>query len=417
MKIVHLNTSDFGGAAMAAIRLHLHLLEQGWESDLLTMNKTRNDIPRHHQVDPFAIPGSSRLTFKWRRLLEKSGIVDDRNNQPDNSNLKNRPPGFEIFTLPYSFFSIADHPLVKAADVVHLHWVGFGMIDEQLFFKVCGKPVVWTMHDMHPITGGCHHADDCNSYWDTCRACPQLANPEKAHQYWLYKKVGVEALHSRPFKIVCPSQWLGHALQSSSLWKNTIPQVVPNGNDERIFCLKDKQNARHLLGLPIDKKIILFNAFDIGNPRKGMRFLIDALEQSSLQDVLLLGIGSKASLHSRHAIQLTGYLQDPEKLALYYAAADLFVLPSMAENLPTTIAESLMCGTPCVAFGVGGVPEMLNASNGVCVEKGNTDALKNAIVSALNASWNHVQISASGIEKYGVGQVGQQYVSLYRSLV
>lgn len=417
MNIVHLNTSDFGGAAMAAIRLHLHLLEQGVESDLLTLNKTRNDIPRHHLVDPFSLPGSSRFKFKWRRLLEKSGLAEDRNNQPDNSFLKNRPSGFEIFTLPYSFYSIAEHPIIKAADVVHLHWVGFGMIDEQKFFKACGKPVVWTMHDMHPMTGGCHHADDCREYLDACASCPQLANSHKAHEYWSYKKDGVALLQNRPHKIVCPSQWLADALSHSSLWKNAVPQVLANGNDERVFHRQDKQMARQKLGLPVDKKMLLFNAFDLGNPRKGMHFLLEALEQSDLQDVVLVGIGSKTELQSRHAVHLTGYLREPEKLALYYAAADLFVLPSMAENLPTTIAESLMCGTPCVAFEVGGIPEMLNASNGITVEKGNTVLLKKAIETAFQTSWHHAQIAEAAMLQYGIGQVGKQYVSLYRSLV
>ena len=188
MKVVHLNTSDFGGAAIAAIQLHEALLEQGVESDLLTLNKTRNDVPRHHRVAPFDLGGSptiDMLRYKARRAMEVLGVLEDRRNAPDNKALLDRPPGHEIFTVPYSYFQILDHPLVQAADVIHLHWVSYGMVDQRAFFLACTKRVVWTMHDMNPFTGGCHHADACEGFIDLCYNCPQLKDPD------MHTRIGV----------------------------------------------------------------------------------------------------------------------------------------------------------------------------------------------------------------------------------
>lgn len=417
MRIVHINTSDFGGAAMAAIRLHLYLLEHGVESDLLTLNKSRLDIPRHHQIQPFELRKTGVFFYKIRRLLEKLRLVEDRSNQPKNLNLKGRSNIYEIFTLPFSMFSLARHPLVKSADLVHLHWVSYGTLDEKLFFSECQKPIAWTMHDMHPLTGGCHHADNCEGYKFSCLNCPQLEYPQKANQYWSYKQSGARFFLSRSNAIVCPSEWLALKVKESSLWRKTSPYVIPNGHDSGVFHFRDKQWCREDLGLPLDKKIILFNAFDISNPRKGISVLMEAFNQMNRQDIFLVAIGNQALLKSKNSLLLTGYLTDAARIAMYYSAADIFVLPSMAENLPNTIAESLMCGTPCVASNVGGVGEMLGESNGIKVNELTSSGFRDAIESAVEHNWDNYAISIEANVKYAIDKIGPQYISLYENLI
>lgn len=417
MKVVHLNTSDFGGAAMAAINLHLALLEQGVDSHLLTLNKTRDDIPRHAEVAPFELHGTptlDRLRYKARRLLEVTGLVEDRSNTPTNRNLRQEHAGHEIFTLPYAFFDVLEHPLVQAADVVHLHWVGYGMIDHRRFFSKCTKPIVWTLHDMNPFTAGSHHTDEDMSFRDGPDRSPQLRDPRKAARYWRYKFDAVKALSVDRLSLVAPSRWLATHAESSAMFRGRKCVVIPNGFDTTVFRPLDRAAARASLGWPVDRRILLFNALDVGNPRKGMQFLIPALRALGRSEVQLVCVGGNAhALPADLGVLAIGYLTDPAQLARTYAAADLFVLPSLAENLPNTIAESLLCGTPVVAFRVGGIPEQVNDTNGRLAELKDVQGLTDAIRTVLDDTWDHAAIAASAAVRYDRRTIATAYRALY----
>ncbi len=403
---------------MAAIQLHQALLDQGVESDLLTLNKTRNDIQRHHRVAPFslfAIPLAARVTYKARRLIEVVGLVRDQHNAPDNKNLFGRPEEREIFTLPYSFFPIWKHPLVKAADVVHLHWVSYGMIDHREFFRNCDKPIIWTMHDMNPFTGGCHHSDECFGYQSDCPVCPQLKDHALAQHYWTYKKRGMYQVEKQNMRLVAPSKWLADKAKLSVMLGSRQIEVIPNGFDTTVFRVQDKLEARKALDLHADKKIILFNSLDVDNERKGAGLLNAALDQLGHNDAVLVRIGGKngGSTRSNHTID-TGYIEDPMVLAQYYAATDVFVLPSSAENLPNTISEALLCGCPVVAFNVGGIPEQINPENGMLVTEREPAILSAAIREALQRSWNSSAISAAAVARYDRREIARTYSELYK---
>ena len=415
MNVVHLNTSDFGGAAMAAVQLHEALLEQGVSSDLLTLNKTRTDIPRHHLVDPFQLGGNeavNRAKYKARRALEIAGLVEDKHNAPANKNLLHRPPGHEIFTLPYSFFPIWEHPLVQAADVVHLHWVSYGMIDYLGFFANCKRRIIWTMHDMYPFTGGCHHADDCTGYERTCEACPQLRYPDKAHVYWTYKRDALATVPADRLQLVAPSQWLANKATRSTLFHERPCAVIPNGFDVEVF--RYRQGARESLGLPQDKRMVLFNALDVTNSRKGMQLLLPALQLLKEPDVLLVAVGGGGgSLPAGSGIHDAGYITSAETLAKYYSAADLVVLPSLSENLPNTISESLLCGTPVAAFNVGGIPEQVGPEDGVLIQGRTVEDLAAGLGEALSGTWSRVAIAERARQRYDRRAVARAYHELY----
>lgn len=418
MRVVHLNTSDFGGAAMAAIQLHEALLEQGVESDLLTLNRTRQDVPRHHRVEPFAlsaVPAWAKARYKARRAMEVLKLVEDRHNAPDNRHLQDRPPGHEIFTNPHSFFDITDHPLMRQADIVHLHWVSYGMIDHERFFQKVGKPIIWTLHDMNPFTGGCHYSDGCTHFREQCEACPQLNEPRWAHVYWERKRRGYLQVPKDKLQVVTPSAWLGEWAGQSALLGDRPRHVVPNGFDPGVF--RHRPEARRQLGLPEDRKILLFTALEMDNVRKGMPDLLQALELLRDPEIMLLSMGGgkleRTDIDHHHA----GYITDPEKLALHYAAADLFVLPSKADNLPNTISESLMCGTPVVAFRVGGIPEQVNEGNGILVDEMSGEALAAAIRTAMDRSWDPAVIAGAAREHYDRNAVAAQYRQLYEGML
>ncbi|MCB9169457.1 MAG: glycosyltransferase [Flavobacteriales bacterium] len=417
MRVVHLNTSDVGGAATAAIQLHLALLELGVGSDLLTLNRTRTDIPRHHRVDPFGLRGDplmNKVRYKVRRALEVAGLVEDRSNAPGNRNLRRERGAHEIFTLPYAFFDVLDHPLVKAADVVHLHWVSYGMIDHRRFFGRCSKPIIWTLHDMNPFTAGSHHTDDDLSFRDGPDLSPQLRDPRRAQRYWRYKHDAVTAIPVDRLTLVAPSQWLADHAMSSAMFRGRACRVIPNGIDTAVFRPQDKHRARAKLGLSDADRVVLFNALEVDSPRKGMQLLIPALRGLEHERVRLICIGGPGrELPDELEVLRTGYLRDPMVIAAYYAAADLFVLPSLAENLPNTIAEAHCCGTPVVAFRVGGIPEQIDPDNGILVAPRDVNDLRAGIDEALDRSWNNERIAGKAASRYDGRAVAQAYLELY----
>ena len=417
MRIAHLSTNDFGGAAIAAINLHRALLKAGVASDLLTLGRTRDDVPRHHLVDPFALhPPAwlSRTHYKARRVLERTGLADDRSPDAWNRHLRYRPPGRETFSLPWTFFDVLRHPVAHRADVIHLHWVSRGMIDNARFFERCGKPVVWTLHDMNPFTGGCHHADECEGYRASCKSCPQLADPARPHAWWQVKRDALADFPKDRLALVAPSRWLASRCESSSIMAGRTCAVVPNGFDTSHFGPHQRAESRSSLGWPADKRIVLFSAFDAGNPRKGMDQLLPSLEGLG-NDVLLVSMGAPMpALQGRPNVISTGLLHDSDAIARHYAAADIFVLPSMAENLPNTICEAHLCGTPAMAFAVGGIPEQLDAGNGLLVHTRSSDALREAMHAALYRSWDHAAIAAAAHERYNAEVVVSRYQDIYR---
>ncbi|MBK8227377.1 MAG: glycosyltransferase [Flavobacteriales bacterium] len=419
MRIVHLCTNDFGGAAVAAINLHEALLAQGIESDLLTLGRTRNDVQRHHAIAPFELAGSpllARARYHARRAMEKAGLVDDRSVGPGNANLQGRPSGLEIFSLPYSFFDAGRHPLVQRADIVHLHWVSRGMIGFDRFFARCSSPIVWTMHDMNPFTGGCHHADACHGFTRECRDCPQLADKSKAHGYWRVKQVALKGFPKDRKALVAPSEWLAARARRSSILAGRECTVIPNGFDLRTLNPMPRAQARAALGLPMEARIILFSAFDAANPRKGMPLLLKALDELGI-DAHLVSMGHPMQdLLDRPRTTSTGLLNDASRIAMHYAAADLFVLPSLAENLPNTISESLLCGTPVVAFNVGGIPEQVHAGNGLLVEAGHAVGLRDAMREALLHPWDRSSIAGSAAARYDRTRIAGRYAQLYSDL-
>ena len=419
MRVVHLCTNDFGGAAVAAINLHESLIAQGVESDLLTLGRTRNDVIRHHAVDPFSL-GSTRLLnqarYKARRALERAGLVEDRSIGADNRNLQSRPPGREIFSLPYSFFDADLHPLVQRSDIVHLHWVSRGMIGCDRFFARCKKPVAWTLHDMNPFTGGCHHADECDGFTSDCSNCPQLADRAKARAYWNVKQQGISRHPKDLLALVAPSEWLAERARRSTILAGRDCQVIPNGFDTARFKPVRRSDARAALGLPAEGRIILFSAFDAANPRKGLSLLLRALE--GRDDMILVSMGHRIpALAGRSNAISTGHLGDPARIALHYAAADLFVLPSLAENLPNTISESLLCGTPVCAFHVGGIPEQIDGTNGALVAPGDVIALGATIDACLNRAWDREAIAVNAARCYDRDLVASAYRRQYSELL
>ena len=351
MKVLMLNTYDeHGGAAKAAFRLNRGMHAIGIDSHLLVQAKTGNAAEVSGATNPV------RKIFYGIRTFLGTVPVRMYPKKPVNN-----------FTPAMMPDCLAREITRFAPDVAHLHWIGAGFMRVETLQKI-RIPLVWTLHDSWAFTGGCHMPYDCTRYRENCGSCPILGSQRREDLSWRVLQRKNKAWCGLNLTVVTPSRWLANCARKSSLFRDRRIEVIPNGIDLSIFKPTPKQRARDLLELPRNKKLILFGGINsTSDPNKGFQFLLPALKnlssRSRKQDIELLVFGSSVPgkpLEFNMRISYLGRLQDESSLALLYSAADLLVVPSRQENLPNTILESMACGTPCVAFNQGGIPEIID---------------------------------------------------------
>ncbi|MDA7429612.1 glycosyltransferase [Primorskyibacter aestuariivivens] len=353
LRIEILSTSDTGGAGIAARRL-LELLRASGHDARLACVFPGSGHPKSYRAPliPEAaatLPNDAGLRDVWR----KHGVLT-----PDDlPGLKAR----EMFSKTGSVVPLAEmNSSLKEADVVHLHWIS-GMLDFEALPEILGdKPVVWTLHDMNAFTGGCHYAEGCDGYRNACQNCPLLDGDPLAHEQWKTKRDAISRLKN--LQIVCPSAWLADCARKSSIFEGREVHVVPNYIPVDQFTPINKLLARRELGLPLDAKLVAFGADSLSNRRKGGDILVEAMKVLAGRG---LATGVEGVFFGADRLDLplpvhnVGYIDDPRKLSLVYAAADVFAFPSREDNAPQTVPEALLSGTPVVAFPVGNVPNLV----------------------------------------------------------
>jgi glycosyltransferase involved in cell wall biosynthesis len=252
-----------------------------------------------------------------------------------------------------------------------------------------GKPVIWHLHDFRPFTGGCHYPGNCRNYLQTCGRCPALrsssADDESAGQ-WQQQSI---VFQRYPMVLAGASAWITREAQRSGLgaWVRTVH--MPNPMDTGQYSPGPRAVSRAALGLPQDVPLLLFASMNAADERKGFRQLIEALNHLSRSNprVELIVVGKSKpewaqSLPCR--AHLLGSLS-PDRMIDAYRAADVFVLPSLEDNLPNTVLESMACGTPVAAFRIGGIPEMVqDPDNGALAQAGDGADLARAIAALIH---------------------------------
>ena len=362
--IDHFSTFPHGGAGTAARRLHERLVERGvtsrfnyWKDEQQqelddSFHKMEFSVER-----PSALPILSAISRKRERHRRRH-ICEQY-----DKHVANRNPEFELFSIPWTLEKTRFPFRNLGSDVVHLHWMAF-FIDYPGFFQSIPDaiPIVWSFHDMNPLTGGCHYSSGCSRFTVGCGECPQLNQPTRKDASWYGFRAKQHALRKKKIHVVTPNQWLTDLARHSPVFPDSTEfHVIRLGLDENLFRPLPRTDARRQLGLPEDMPLIAFGAEDIENPRKGFHHLLASLRKVMRQtsaECLVFGNGklpqNRDGLPRFHEF---GFVDSPGKHNLIYSAADLFVLPSREDNQPQTGLESMACGTPVIGFRAGGIPE------------------------------------------------------------
>lgn len=405
MRVLIVNTSErTGGAAVAANRLMMALNNNGVKAKMLVRDKESDSLT------VVGLPKSPMLNwhFLWERLVIFFHCRFSRKHL------------FEI-DLANSGSDITKLREFQEADVIHLHWINQGMLSLSGIRKILksGKPVVWTMHDIWPATAICHLTLNCRNFTTHCHNCRLLpgkgSSSDLSTSVWRKKEKMLE--DSSIYFVTC-SHWLEQEAKASALLRGQKIVSIPNPIDTHIYRSGDKQAARKNLGLPEDKRLILFVSQRVTNKNKGMDYLIDACRQMEDYELVILG-GHAEEVVDQLPLKAhpLGYVNDERRIVEIYQAVDVFVLPSLSENLPNTIMEAMACGVPCVGFKVGGIPEEIDHKrNGYVAEYRDSDDLARGIRWILSEA-DYDQLSQEAVRKvahsYSQQSVAISYLDVY----
>ncbi len=419
MRSLIVSTSDIGGgAAIAGYRLHEGLRRMGRESGMLVREKLSSD-------EAVVVWGerSDAEAARWDALT-------------NDLRLRARTAlSTTYFSLPWPGEDVAGHAMVKAAEVIHLHWVGHFVSPEGLRALLqTGKPVIWTLHDERAFTGGCHYAAGCEGFLQGCEACPQLregwrAIPERALALSQACLSGVP----KPV-IVAPSRWLAEEARRSALFSECRVECIPYGLDLEVFKASDRRKTRAFFGLPEEALVILIGAQSLAEPRKGFDLVRRAIDMVLADEAMAgavkagrvvfaaYGQSGETLRETRLPLVLLGEQATAEEMARVLSASDLFVCPSREDNLPNTVMEAMACGVPVLGANVGGIPDMIEDwRNGRLVAPNDGEALGVALLEmirepAIWAGWG-VEARRKCEAEYGLERQAAAYAELYEEVL
>ena len=416
-------TADSGGAGIAAQRLLGTLRDLSCNAELYVLQQKFS----HEGVHVLPCYGLGVNPSGPTEGASSAAAVGALYRRRMMGKYHNIPEGCEYFSVPFQFGDFSAVPLMDDYDIVHLHWVA-GMTDPALSASYLkARPVVWTLHDMNPLTGGCHYADGCKEFERRCGKCPQLGSQDAedlSRKTWTLRMGAYRQLN---LNIVTPSRWLAEMAQKSSLLSRFPVHVIPNGHPIDTYTPMNRQDIRTALGFAPESLVLLFASQDLTNRRKGSAYLLQLLHKlaaSPLKErvsVLLLGHNpAQPFLETGISIQATGHIDNKHSMALLYNAADAVLVPSLEDNQPNVICEAQACGTPVIAFDSGGIPEMLlHKETGFLAATGDAEGLLEGVLWA-DAARKMPAIRrlcrAHAVELWHPQKCAQQYAQLYASL-
>ncbi len=412
MKILHINTFDIGGAATACRRIHLGLLEQGVDSKILLLHKTKN-IPETYSFSSWLDSSSTgkkkrppRLQWLLQKVSRKFTKHQRKKAEIRAADLERRKQGAEIFTFPNNEYDVTMHPLYQDADIIQLNWVS-GFLDEPSFFAKNTKPVIWRMADLYACGGGYHYEKNF---------------PFKALQPELNENLAIreEALEGKKLCLVPISDWVRQKACESTLLKDLPKKVIHNGVDLRVFRRHDKRFCREVFDLPSEGQILLFGSQVVKSKRKGFELLLSALGKinRNVQLVVFGDVPDLSEFNLRQPIHAVGTVSDERMLSVLYSAADYFIMPSIEEAFGQVTIEALASGTPVISFPNGGSLDIiLNGRNGFLATDFTSVALADAIGHALDTDFDSEAIAEDVRSRFDIRDKVDSYLTLYECIL
>lgn len=427
MVVNHLSTSLSGGAAVAARRLHHGLRQIGVDSRFWHLR-------RNSEVD-------KDPTYQVMRWAESSGTMWQRagwsiaeatfkpwQKRQLHKALHGRPDGLELFSSPFRTRATTLPAQEHQPNIVHLHWVS-NLIDYPSFFQSLSPelPVVWSLHDMNPLTGGCHYSQGCERFTSACQCCPQLGQPhpdDLSNRFFQAKR---QSLSGHNLHLVANSRWMEQQARRSRIMDcarsfRTIHYCL----DTETFRPHNKYQARRQLGLPENGPLVAFGAESCQNRRKGFQELLRALSISHRTvpfTTVTFGEPDQSleTTNQLSNIKMLGFVHDEQRLAQVYSAADVFVVPSLEEALGQTGVEAMACGVPVVAFDVGGLRDyVIPKQTGMLAECGNVVDLARHIVWLLQHPSRRLEMGRRARQfvqqRFNMTTQATKYRSLYEQL-
>jgi glycosyltransferase involved in cell wall biosynthesis len=420
MKVTLINTSDAGGGAPAACMRLLNALRlQGFDAKLLVQHKKTANTAVKGIVKDALSELKARLTFLAERVPFMLFEEEDRTVR-------------FAFSPANAGTSIINNALIKDADILHLHWTnsGFLSVNDLKELINTGKPIVWTLHDMWAFTGGCHYSGTCTRFEQECGHCPFLRDQDESdlsHQGWL-RKTAMYA-DAKNINFVTCSKWLAGVAGKSSLIRQFPITAIPNPIDIDVFSPRDKAAERMKRGISAGAKIVLFGAANINDKRKGISYLVEALQllkqgSNDTADVEVVIFGKNKHFDVSQLpfpVHQLSIITNENELAEVYSLADVFVTTSLEDNLPNMVMEALACGTPVVAFNTGGIPEMVDhRQNGYLADLASAQGIADGITEILytaDAAKLAINARQKVLDNYTNDKVAKQYIELYNSVL
>lgn len=391
MKVLHVCTTDSGGAGIACLRLHEALLNNGVDSRVLVLIKSKENSKVFSMYE-------HKLEFLFKKILNKIHILQ----------LLNKPKGPESFWTPFSSHKIESHELIEWADIINLHWVA-GFLDYNSFFNAVNKPIVWTLHDMLPFSGGYHYLEGF-----PLRYYKNLINK--------YEKVKKNSIANKNIRIVSLNKWMQVLSSNSFVFEGLINEIIPNSVPLDKFYSKSRNGLRSKYGLKLTDKVLLFVSDNVLNKRKGISLLIKALEIINNKDLKLLIVGSNEPLEGFKEIKneqiYLGSIDSFDEMSNIYSVSDLFVVPSIEDNLPNTVLESIATSIPVIAFQIGGIPDIItDGINGVLSKSITPEGLSKAILKGLGTQFVKENIRKDCSLRYNNKLQADRYIDLYKRMI
>lgn len=410
IKVFHIVAGDLnGGAARGAYWLHLGLKELGVDSKLFT---------------------DSELTFGDKNVITITRTKGDKLRKLFRENLDflftlfYRKRKNEIFSTGFLGVDFKKNQAFLEADVIHLHWINNNFINIR-HLKNIQKPIVWTLRDMWPMTGGCHVAEalNCQNYLHGCGNCKLLGSSNR-HDLSSIVFRRKRKFYNDKINLVGISNWITKKASESELFKNYLVSTIPNCIDTAQFFPVDKQIARQLLNIKSKKKIILTGATSQKYVHKGFSKYLETIGYLDRDKYLLLFFGklndNVVDLSGFEYVNL-GFIQDNIALRIIYSSADVFIAPSLMESFGKTLTESMACETPVVCFDATGPKDIVDHKiNGYKALPFESEDLSKGVEWIIdNNIDNRIGKSArvKVLQEYSKEIIAQKYIHLYQQLL